>query len=315
MGCSDSRETTQLNQLRIQCEALIKENLSILHLLVYLLIDRNNQSEALLLLSLTKRTESFYSVITQYRNFWITEAKAGFKSSNNPKTIQVCVKEQEREKSRLNFSKETLIELIEILRPDWQDTNENHYKLKESLESDPILSQKISSLYGSFFTEEKKVLKKAALKYSENIGNMSVSVYKAVKSVTVNFYKIPENRIYYTHKIRHEKVDRKKKQKKNENKEMGKEKVEEKEKVEVEDKEDEEVKVSMSTKSSKESKQCDEFEKMRSIELIKYNSIEETMSDPIITRLHKQFSISEELSESSDNYDEETIARLSFTQK
>lgn len=291
MGCSDSKETTQLNYLRIQCEASIKENLSILHLLVYLLIDQNNHSEALLLLSLTKRTESYYSVITQYRNFWITEAKAGFKSSNNPKFIQVCIKEQEREKSRLNFSKETLIELIEKLKPDWQDAYENHFKLKESLESDPVLAQKISSLYGSFYTEDKKALKKAALNHCKDIEKMFGNTYKAVKSVTVNFYKIPENRIYFSHKIVHEKVEKKKNKKK------------------------EEAKVSISTMSSKESKKNDEFEKMRSIELIKYNSVVETMTDPIVTRLEKQFSISEEMSEGSDDYDEETVARLSYTQK
>lgn len=287
MGCSDSKETTQINFLRIQCDALMKENLSVLHLLGYLLLDQNNYSEALLLISLIKRTESYYSIITQYRNYWITEAKQAFKSSNSTKSIQACEKEQEKERARLHFTKTTLIELIDKLRPDWQDQFESYLQLKESLETDPITAQKISSLYGSFYTEEKKVLKKAALKYCKNIEKLYGSTYKAVKSVTVNFFKVPENRIYFTHKIAHEKVAEEEEQK---------------------------VLETMTTKHEKLTK-SEELERLISVEFKKYNSVIETISDPVTARRDYQESIDEELSVTSENYDEETIARLSYTQK
>lgn len=289
MGCSDSKETTQINCLRIQCDGLMKENISLLHLLAYLLLDQNNYSEALLLISLVKRTESYYSIIAQYRNYWITEAKAAFKSSNNTKSIQVCEKEQEKEKVRLNFTKTTLTELVDKLKPEWQERFENYLQLKESLETDPITAQKISSLYGSFYTEEKKVLKKAALKYCKNIEKLYGNVYKAVKSVTVNFYKVPENRIYFTHKIVHEKVD-------------------------PEEKEEEKVQETINTKRERIIR-SEDLEHLKSIEFKKFNSMIETISDPVTARRDYQESIDEELSVTSENYDEETIARLSYTQK
>ena len=206
MGCSDSKETSEINHLKNQCERICKENLSCMQIIEYMLIEKNNLSEAILLFSLKKRTESYYSIISQYRNFWISEAKKSFKDTGESKHITSCIKEQEREKTRLNFTKQTLLEQVEKLNPNWQDHHESLNELKEQLESNPLIVQRSSTLYGSFYIEDKRNLKIAALKHCRNIETLQSSIYKAVKNVTVALYKIPENRVYYTSKIVHEKL-------------------------------------------------------------------------------------------------------------
>jgi hypothetical protein len=206
MGCSDSRDTSEIHALKIQCENLCEENLSILQLLEYLLIEKNNISEAILLISLKKRTESYYLIISKYRNFWITEAKNSFEVSRNRKDLSPCLKEQEREKSRLSFTRQALQEQIEKQRPGWQDHYKTLKNFMEALESDSSIMQRSSSLYGNFYMKSRKELKLAAKEHSKNIEALPGSVYEAVKNVTVSFYKIAENRVYFTNKIMNEKT-------------------------------------------------------------------------------------------------------------
>lgn len=330
MGCSDSKETSEVNHLKNQCERLCKENLSCMQIIEYMLIEKNNLSEAILLFSLKKRTESYYSIISQYRNFWISEAKKSFKESGDSKHITSCLKEQEREKTRLNFTKQTLLEQVEKLNPNWQDNHKSLKELKEELESNPLVVQRSSTLYGSFYVEDKKNLKIAALQHCRNIENLQGSIYKAVKNVTVALYKIPENRVYYTIKIVHEKL----------NEESGSSRINKRSKKYLKSNEMSKIEIPALNKSIDLIKSNKSIEQARlSIDLQRI-SIDQNRSNGEIMKsypdqprvsfdgfrnsnaetLQKYSSKRGEKTEMSESFsseieDEETLARLSYTQK
>jgi len=207
MGCIDSKEKSSLNTLKFHCDELMSNNLLCLLVIQYLLIQKNQICQALRIISLLKSTENYYSIIVQYRNFWVYQAKKHEKNDPSHKSYINCQKEQQKEYIQLKNANEVLEYSVSSLHPNWQDTFSDLKAFKSYLETSKSVVEQSSSLYGSYYTEDKKHLKKVALEYSHNIQEFDSQLYKDIKEVTVNRYKIPENRVYFTPKIIHKKLN------------------------------------------------------------------------------------------------------------
>lgn len=207
MGCIDSKERSPLNTLKFHCNGLMSENILCLQVIQYLLIQKNRICQALRVISLQKRTENYYSIIVQYRNFWIYQAKKHENYDSNHNSYINCQKEQQKECFQLKNANEILQYSVSSLHPNWQETFSNIKDFKDYLECSKSVVEQSSSLYGSYYTQDIKQLKKVALEYSQNIQEFDSQLYKDIKEVTINRYKIPENRVYFTNKIIHKKLN------------------------------------------------------------------------------------------------------------
>lgn len=206
MGCIDSRESSPIKYLKHQCNFQMYENILALQLIQYLLIEKGNISLAIRVISLKKRTENYYSIITQYRNYWVFNAQKPKKDKEGNKDFDSCIEQQNKELEQLKEAKTALYEIIEKLKPNWQKSFHSLDALKEHLEESKSIIMHSSSLYGSYYNENYKKMKIAALEHSQNIQNFDNEIYDKIKSVTVNKYKVLEQRIYYTPSILHMKV-------------------------------------------------------------------------------------------------------------
>ena len=216
MGCLDSKESNPISHLKHQCNLYMYENILALQVIQYLLIDKGNISLAIRVISLKKRTENYYSIITQYRNYWVFTAQKRKPDKEVNKDFDACLAQQGKELEQLAQAKTALTEVIEKLKPGWQGSFACLNDLKEHLEESKSIVMHSSSLYGSYYTEDFKKMKIAALEHSQNIQNFDNETYDKIKSVTVNKYKVLELRVYYTPKILHMKVrDEKKTESKN----------------------------------------------------------------------------------------------------
>ena len=216
MGCIDSKESSPVLHLKHQCNLAMYENVLALQVIQYLLVDKGNISLAIRVISLKKRTENYYSIITQYRNYWVFNAHKKKPEGEGNKDLDACLNQQKKELEQLTQAKTALMEVIEKLKPDWQKSFGSLDELKEHLEGSKSIIMHSSSLYGSYYTEDFRKMKIAALEHSQNIQNFDNEIYDKIKSVTVNKYKVLEHRVYYTPKILHMKVrDEKKTESKN----------------------------------------------------------------------------------------------------
>ncbi|OMJ79531.1 hypothetical protein SteCoe_20423 [Stentor coeruleus] len=199
MGCSSTREVSYISELKNECNKLMKENLDCISVIEYLLLKKNRQSLALRVISLKKRTEQYYEIIAKYRNFWISKTKKQQQDILSP-AMAKCEKEQTEEKRQLIYAKEILYKIVEKLKGNWNKKHSNLGNLKESLESNSDILQKSASFYTNYYTENKEVIKKKAKELGKLVGD-DLDIYEDIRTVTVEFYKHPEKRVYYTEDI------------------------------------------------------------------------------------------------------------------
>ncbi|OMJ77788.1 hypothetical protein SteCoe_22538 [Stentor coeruleus] len=193
MGCSNTRESTRISDLKNECNKLMQENLNSLTVIEYLLLQSNRQSLALRMISLKKRTEEYYEIVTKYRNLWISKAKKDYDTSSDQRKPLECEKEQCNEKQELLHTKNTLHKTLDYLHKNWSENYSTMEEFKESIEKNIDILQKSTSLYGSYYIESKDVIKGEG-----KLEDADQFLYKSIKSVTVNLYKIPEKRVYYS---------------------------------------------------------------------------------------------------------------------
>jgi hypothetical protein len=206
MGCIDSKESGSIGTLKGECNYLMYENILALQVVQYLLVEKGNISLAIRVISLKKRTENYYSIITQYRNYWILNAKKKKKVPDSLQDIKNCLEQQTLELQQLQEAEKVLSNIIEKLKPKWKETFSSLEKLKDHLEESKSIIMHSSSLYGSYYSEDFRKMKIAALEHSQNIQNFDNDIYDQIKAVTVCKYKVLEKRVYYTSKIVHMKI-------------------------------------------------------------------------------------------------------------
>lgn len=198
MGCTNTREGTRISDLKNECNKLMQENLNSLTVIEYLLLQKNRQSLALRIISLKKRTEEYYEIVTKYRNFWISKAKKDNETSSDQNKPLECEKEQCNEKQELLLTKNTLHKTLDHLHKNWSDNYSTMEEFKESIEKNIDILQKSTTLYGSYYIESKDVIKGEAKSLEGKLEGADQVLYKSIKSLTINLYKIPEKRVYYT---------------------------------------------------------------------------------------------------------------------
>ena len=206
MGCIDSKESSSIKFLKHQCNFQMYENILALQVIQYLLIEKGNISLSIRIISLKKRTENYYSILSQYRNYWVFNAQREKAENNLNKDFDSCIDQQQIELEQLEQAKTALYEVIEKLKPNWNKSFSSLDALKEHLEESKSIILQSSSLYGSYYTENFKKMKIAALEHSQYIQNFDNEIYDKIKSVTVSKYKVLEQRVYYTPSILHMKV-------------------------------------------------------------------------------------------------------------
>lgn len=184
----------------------MSENIFCMQVIQYLLIQKHKICQAIRIISLQKRIENYYSIIVQYRNFWIYQAKKHEHTDPGNHNYQSCLIEQQKELSQLKSTNNRLSFIVSSLNPDWQEDFQTLKAFKDYLECSKSVVEQSSSLYGSYYTEDYKQLKSVALEYSQNIEEFDSNLYKDVKNATINKYKIPENRVYFTSKIVHKRL-------------------------------------------------------------------------------------------------------------
>lgn len=196
MGCASTREGSYVSELKNECNKLMQENLDCLSVIEYLLLKKDRQSLALRVISLKKRTEQYYEIIAKYRNFWISKTKKQQKDMISPVLVN-CEKEQTEEKKQLVHAKEILYKIIERLKESWAKKHLTLGNFKESLENNSDILQKSTSFYTNYYTENRDIIKEKARELGKLAGH-DLDIYEDIKTVTVDYYKNPEKRVYYT---------------------------------------------------------------------------------------------------------------------
>ena len=70
MGCSSSRkEEESSSDTSAQCNDLMLENLENLAIIGYLFLKSDSKAAALITMNITKRTEDFYKILAQCRQY------------------------------------------------------------------------------------------------------------------------------------------------------------------------------------------------------------------------------------------------------
>lgn len=200
MGCSNSREDNISPKLSSNCTELMNKNLELLTLIEYNFLNTDNVASALLIMNIKKRTEDYYAVVTKFRNYWISRSRNFYLATSRYEYIKKCELEQIKEKEQLQECKSLLESIMQIFQSDW-NKNQNLEKLKIEFEKNPDFMQSLTAFYYNFYLEGKKEIKSHIQKLRLEISSKNMKIIKSIKSVTVNFYKHPGNRVYYTDDI------------------------------------------------------------------------------------------------------------------
>jgi hypothetical protein len=75
MGCSNTKEESNVSFLGYDTKILMHENINLLSVIEYLFADKNKQGPALAVMLIKKKTEEFYAVLEKYRQLWKVQSK------------------------------------------------------------------------------------------------------------------------------------------------------------------------------------------------------------------------------------------------
>ena len=292
MGCSNGREGSSLSALSCDCNNLIEENLEMLTIIEYLMIGKNKTSTAISLISIKKRTEEYYKIISRFRQFWISRAKKSLDNEIYSTEIVKCENEINKEKNLLNKCKENLEKIITWMSPGWNTEHSTLSEWKLYLESLPHVAQMSTTLYENYYMSRKDSIKQSLKAQNSQMDLADTELLKTIKSLTIAPYKNPKQRIYHTEEIKH--IDDKEKVKRLMTQEIGSGSKKKKKKLIKELK-----KKRTSPNEKSQSKTDSRQEKSKTI----------IKDDSSLIKDDSSFSIA-----SSDN-DEELVSRLSISQK
>lgn len=201
MGCANSKEGSRVFELKDECSRLMQENLNSLTVIEYLLLENGRQNLALRLISLKKRLEDYYKIVSKYRNFWISKAKKEVESNAESTKLTECEQEQNQERHQLNKTKKTLYKILNNLKENWNDNYSTVEDLKDSMENNPEILHKSTTYYESYYTESKDYIKTKAVELGGKLKNDDLDIYESIKAITVDLYKTSETRVYHTSDI------------------------------------------------------------------------------------------------------------------
>ncbi|OMJ68820.1 hypothetical protein SteCoe_33614 [Stentor coeruleus] len=202
MGCANSKEFSHVFEIKDECTRLMQENLNSLTVIEYLLLENSRQSLALRLISLKKRLEEYYKILSKYRNFWISKAKKEVESTPESTILAECEQELNKERHQLNKTKKTLLKVINNLKENWNDNYSTVEDLKDSIENNPEILHKSTMYYENYYTESKDYIKNKANEIGGKLKNDDLDIYESIKAITIDLYKTPETRVYYTPDIK-----------------------------------------------------------------------------------------------------------------
>ena len=201
MGCSMSREGKAIAVLSIENDFLMQRNLEFFSITILLLIQKNNQSTAIAVLSLKKRTEEFYEIIKRYRQLWISRVKqSGDFESSNSESLR-CEMEENREKAQLVACNQCLQTRIKELRPDWAPEHQSSKALLESLEVQTHIASVATALYEKYYAADGASIKASIQNSDAPLHPSDAKFVKAIKDVSVKVYENAKTRVYQTEEI------------------------------------------------------------------------------------------------------------------
>lgn len=201
MGCSSTREGKANSELSIECDSLMQFNLDLLTILEYLYIQDNRTGVTLSIMLMKKRTDEYYKVVQTYRQYWLSEAKSCTEADIQEQVIKRCEHEQKKEKEQLLNCREKLYKSIENIRPSWSKEFSSAADYLIYLEHLPSVVHVSTTLYENFYTATKPQIKLGMEELNSPLTDLEKLFIKSLKQVTIYFYKVPGNRVYYTSKI------------------------------------------------------------------------------------------------------------------
>ncbi|OMJ95722.1 hypothetical protein SteCoe_788 [Stentor coeruleus] len=201
MGCSNTREGKANSELSVECDSIMNFNLDLLTILEYLYIQNNRTGVALSIMLMKKRTDEYYKVVQTYRQYWLSEAKSCTEADIQEQVIKRCEHEQKKEKEQLLNCREKLYKTIENLRPLWSKEFNSASDYLIYLENLPSIVHVSTTLYENFYTATKPQIKLGIEELNSPLTDIENLFIKTLKQVTIYFYKVSENRVYYTSKI------------------------------------------------------------------------------------------------------------------
>lgn len=325
MGCINPRPGKSIPALCEECDLLMKENLTLLTILEYLLIGREQKSVAISILAIRNRTEIYYQSVFRYRNFWISKTKKtegaeiGF--------IDKCEKQIELERNQLSNTKVILEQHATNMSRDWNKRFKTLDEWKSYLEKHPSIAQLSIQLH-EHYSSLSKIEVKSIVTQDAEIEEKDIKLIKSIKAATINLYKNPKVRVYYTEEIvLKEQVVEKMMKISNEHKK----KTDKVNNIDIEEYEPNEFKKNIEAEIKEEKlkdhmpnpeKSKPDAEAENSSNLLVSNSkLASYLSDSLIDQARRKDAIetlaitNEEESEKIDEEHQKLIARLSISQK
>jgi hypothetical protein len=201
MGCANSRQDADIQKLCKDCDYQMEYNLNLLNLLEYISVEDSKISLALSLMLIKRRTDEYYTIIIAYRRFWLSELKSSLNELSYTSVRDLCIKEHSKEKFQLKQCKDTLRLCIDKLRYNWNANFETLDDMLNSIKENTAVIQDHAALYESFYKASKEEIQTEIEENCMPLTKADKEMLDLIKLFTVNLYKNPETRVYYTPKI------------------------------------------------------------------------------------------------------------------
>ena len=198
MGCSSSRkEEESSSDTSAQCNDLMLENLENLAIIGYLFLKSDSKAAALITMNITKRTEDFYKILAQCRQYWIIKSRNEYTKTLKYSYITDCELEKRREKEKLLATRNKLEKCIEKFIPGWKNKYSQSNKLKQELEDNENLVHNMTELYLNHYSSNKKDISFYINEMQFKLTQDEIKIISDIKSVTIKVYKMMGGRAFY----------------------------------------------------------------------------------------------------------------------